>query len=232
MVLTGSCPCPGPWFRTHGAHLQLQAREDPHPTAAAVPSTDFMSIVSQKQTLRAQAKSRRATLAGSLPDFAERIAHFIDELAIVPGTSVGGYQALSEEADPSQLLSALQARKCEISYPRVHAKAQPLRFHVTLAGEAWRPGTFGVLEPRPDWPRAFPSMLLVPLLAFDAEGHRLGYGGGYYDRTLHQFRGERAMTAIGVCYAGQEIAEVPHDASDEKLDMVVTEQGVRRFRER
>src|SRR3954447_7717734 len=107
MVLTGSCPCPGPWFRTHGAHLQLQAREDPHPTATAVPPTEFMSIVSQKRSLRVQAKSRRAALALSLPDFAKRIAHFIDDLAITPRTRVGGYQALCEEADPSQLLSAL-----------------------------------------------------------------------------------------------------------------------------
>jgi len=90
-------------------------------------------------------------------------------------------------------------------------------------------GAFGITEPRPDWPRAFPSVLLVPLLAFDARGYRLGYGGGYYDRTLALFRAEREIAAIGIAYAGQEVSAVPYEPSDEKLDMVVTETGLRRF---
>jgi 5-formyltetrahydrofolate cyclo-ligase len=69
----------------------------------------------------------------------------------------------------------------------------------------------------------------VPLLAFDATGHRLGYGGGYYDRTLSALRARHPVMAVGVAYAGQEVEKLPRDAFDEPLDMLVTEQGLRRF---
>jgi 5-formyltetrahydrofolate cyclo-ligase len=231
MVLTGSCPWPEPWFRTHGAHLHLQAREDPIPTAEAVPPALPMNLLLEKQEMRSRERQRRGELARALPDFGRRIAAHIDELPITPDARVSGYRALAEEADPSGLVSALQANGCEICYPRVHMKGQPLWFHVPVANEPWVPGAFGIPEPRADWPRAFPSVLLVPLLAFDARGHRLGYGGGYYDRTLAQFRHERTVMAIGVAFGGQEVSSVPHDSSDETLDMVITEAGVRRFRE-
>jgi 5-formyltetrahydrofolate cyclo-ligase len=231
MVLTGSCPWPEPWFRTHGAHLHLQAREDPIPTAEAVPPALPMNLLLEKREMRSRERQRRGELARALPDFGRRIAAHIDELPIAPDARVSGYRALAEEADPSGLVSALQANGCEICYPRVHMKGQPLWFHVPVANEPWVPGAFGIPEPRADWPRAFPSVLLVPLLAFDARGHRLGYGGGYYDRTLAQLRHERTVMAIGVAFGGQEVSSVPHDSSDETLDMVITEAGVRRFRE-
>jgi len=188
--------------------------------------------MASKKDLRVVARERRRELARALPEFASRVAQFSSELPLPSAAVIGGYQALPDEADPSKLLDALCTAGCEIAYPRVHMKAHPLWFHVPVPDEKWLTGAYGILEPRPDWPRAFPSVLLVPLLAFDAEGHRLGYGGGYYDRTLQQFRSERPVIAIGVAFGGQEIAEVPHDAGDETLDMVVTEQGVRRFRER
>ena len=87
------------------------------------------------------------------------------------------------------------------------------------------PGAFGIHEPLDIWPRAMPDLLLVPLLAFDAAGHRLGYGGGFYDRTLALLK----VPAIGIAYAGQEVASLPHEAHDRTLDMVLTEQGLRRF---
>jgi 5-formyltetrahydrofolate cyclo-ligase len=189
------------------------------------------TLSSEKQVLRDMARRRRLELARALPDFAERVARYAGELPVSVKAQVSGYRALAEEADPSELLAVLRARGCEICYPRVHMKAHPLWFHVPVAQESWHPGAFGIPEPRPGWPRAFPSLLLVPLLAFDAAGYRLGYGGGYYDRTLAQFRAERAVTAIGIAFAGQEVPSVPHDSSDEQLDMIVTEAGVRRFRQ-
>src|SRR4051794_31299288 len=119
MVLTGSCPWPGPWFRTYGAHLHLQAREDPHPTAVAGPSALSMDIVSEKKTLRQSAREKRANLARACPNFAQRIA-CINELPVSPGAMVSGYIAMGDEADASQLIAALQARGCEIAYPLVH----------------------------------------------------------------------------------------------------------------
>ncbi|HEY1962527.1 MAG TPA: 5-formyltetrahydrofolate cyclo-ligase [Rhizomicrobium sp.] len=186
-----------------------------------------MNIVSEKKALRETAREKRAGLARACPDFAQRIAAQADALPVSPGMMVSGYIAMGDEADPAQLVAVLQARGCEAAYPLVH-RGQPLTFHVPVEGEHWIESSFGVLEPRPDWPLAHPTMLLVPLLAFDAEGYRLGYGGGYYDRTLHKFRNEHAVTAIGVAFAGQEVECVPRDANDQPLDMVVTEIGLRR----
>jgi len=86
-----------------------------------------------------------------------------------------------------------------------------------------------VPEPDPAWPLATPAIVLVPLLAFDAVGRRLGYGGGYYDRTLAALRAGHTITAVGVAYAGQEVENIPHDAHDEQLDMILTETGLRAF---
>ena len=101
---------------------------------------------------------------------------------------VGGYHALSHEADPGPLLKALVDRGCHIVFPRIVAKDMPLEFHRVPDGEVLRPGAFGVQEPAAHWPAVMPHLLLVPLLAFDAHGYRLGYGGGFYDRTLYAFR--------------------------------------------
>lgn len=187
------------------------------------------NIAAEKRALRRAARARRAELARACPDFAERIAGYAGDLPLSARVTVGGYQALSGEADPSQLMESLHASGCELAYPRVHMKGQPLWFHVPVEHEPWVAGAFGIIEPRPDWPRAYPSIVLVPLLAFDADGYRLGYGGGYYDRTLAQFRTERRIAAIGVAFAGQEVEHVPRDASDQLLDSVVTEFGPRRF---
>jgi 5-formyltetrahydrofolate cyclo-ligase len=228
MVLTGSCPWPGPWFRTYGAHLHLQAREDPHPTAVAVPSALLMNVASEKKSLREAARSRRGALARACPDFAHRIVAHADALQAFRGTMISGYIAMGNEADPAPLIARLRAQGCEISYPLVH-RGQPLTFRVPVEGEQWIKSAFGVLEPRPDWPLALPTLLLVPLLAFDKDGYRLGYGGGYYDRTLAHFRAEREIAAIGIAFAGQQMERVPRDARDEPLDGVVTEEGFRRF---
>jgi 5-formyltetrahydrofolate cyclo-ligase len=93
-------------------------------------------------------------------------------------------------------------------------------------GEVLRPGAFGIHEPLADWPVVQPSLLLVPLLAFDGNGYRLGYGGGYYDRTL----AARNVRAVGVAYAGQEVSSLPAQAHDMALEAIITEQGLRRFR--
>jgi 5-formyltetrahydrofolate cyclo-ligase len=74
-----------------------------------------------------------------------------------------------------------------------------------------------------------PSVLIVPLLAFDARGYRLGYGGGFYDRTLEGLRARGPVLAVGFAFAAQEVAEVPTDATDQRLDAVVTERGVTVF---
>jgi 5-formyltetrahydrofolate cyclo-ligase len=176
-----------------------------------------------KLDLRRSAREKRRVLADE--GFALAIASFAEDLPVTPGMTVGGYHALPEEADPSLLLARLVELGCQAAFPRVTARDQPLEFHHVPDGEVLEPGSFGIPEPLRHWPKARPALLLVPLLAFDAEGYRLGHGGGFYDRTLALLK----VPAIGIAYAGQEVASLPRGPHDMALNMVVTEQGIRRF---
>ena len=180
--------------------------------------------ISLKSELRRAARQKRQALADD--SFALVIAPYAEDLALAPGSIVGGYHALPEEADPALLLARLVETGCTVAFPRVTGKDQPLEFHHVPDGEVLAPGSFGIPEPLESWPRAVPDVLLVPLLAFDAKGHRLGYGGGFYDRTLALLN----APAIGIAYAGQEISSIPFSPHDRTLNMVLTEQGIRRFR--
>ena len=178
-----------------------------------------------KTELRKEARARRAVL----PDIAEALASHAAALAFQPGTIVGGYHALKGEADPALLLKALVAQACHVAFPRIVGRDTSLTFHLVPDGEMLRPGSFGIHEPQADWPTAIPHVLLVPLLAFDSRGHRLGHGGGYYDRTLDAFRRWRPG-AIGIGHSQQQIASLPDAPHDMALDGILTEQGLRLFR--
>jgi 5-formyltetrahydrofolate cyclo-ligase len=178
---------------------------------------------SSKQELRVAARQKRLSLKRG--DFAAAIARHAEDLKFAPGTIVGGYHALPDEADPALLLERLVELGCHIAFPRVVGKGLPLEFHKVPDGEVLAPGAFGIHEPLDIWPRVIPQVLLVPLLAFDAQGTRLGYGGGFYDRTLVLLD----VPAIGIAYAGQEVPSLPRDVHDRTLDMVLTENGLRSF---
>lgn len=175
-----------------------------------------------KSELRRAARITRKALART--GFAEAIAYHAD--AIPAGGVIGAYHALPEEADPALLLQALAAKGRHIAFPRIAAKGLPLEYHCIPDNEMMSPGAFGIHEPLEHWPRVRPDLLLVPLLAFDGRGHRLGYGGGFYDRTLALLN----IPAIGIAYAGQEVASLPDEPHDRTLDMILTEQGIRTFR--
>jgi len=178
-----------------------------------------------KAELRVAAREKRKTLAN--PDFAAAIARHAEALAIPKGSVVGAYHALPDEADPALLLERLVELGCHIAYPRVAGRGLPLEFHRVPDGAVMAPGAFGIREPLDSWPRAVPRVLLVPLLAFDASGHRLGYGGGFYDRSLVLLQ----VPAIGIAYAGQETNPLPHQPHDAVLNAVLTEHGLTKFRE-
>jgi 5-formyltetrahydrofolate cyclo-ligase len=182
-----------------------------------------------KTELRNETRAHRADLARAHPDFAHAVIAHVGALSIADNSVVGGYVAIHDEADPHLILQQLVLQNCTLAYPRVVTKAEPLAFHRWAPGREWRNGAYGILEPAKDWPLAYPKILLVPLLAFDSNGHRLGYGGGYYDRTLDFLRANSTVRAIGVAYAGQEVAELPREAHDHPLDAVITENGVRTF---
>jgi 5-formyltetrahydrofolate cyclo-ligase len=183
-----------------------------------------------KTELRSELRARRAELAHAHPDFARDVAEHVAALKIADGSVIGGYIAIGDEADPHILLKKLTLQNCTLAFPRVAAKDEPLVFHRWTSGQNLQRGAYGIPEPSKDWPLAYPKILLVPLLAFDRRGHRLGYGGGYYDRTLDFLRANSTARAVGVAYAGQEVPELPCEAHDHPLDAVITENGVREFR--
>jgi 5-formyltetrahydrofolate cyclo-ligase len=155
--------------------------------------------------------------------------HFLRFIPLPKGAAVSAYVAIGDEADPAPLVAALRTRSHPIALPRVVRKGEPLAFHIYEPGAALVAGVFGLSQPAPDWPATVPDVLIVPLLAFDRRGNRLGYGAGFYDRTLRDLRSRKNVLAVGYAFAGQEAPEVPHHGDDEPLDWVVTEEGARRF---
>jgi 5-formyltetrahydrofolate cyclo-ligase len=147
-----------------------------------------------------------------------------------PGTVVSAFWPMPGELDLRPLLEALHARGCVCALPVVVARDTPLVFRTWEPGAALVTSRFGIAEPPPDRPTARPQHALVPLLAFDDEGYRLGYGGGFYDRTLAMLRadGTGPLVAIGVGLEAQRRPSLPREAFDQRLDWLLTEEAVRR----
>lgn len=181
-----------------------------------------------KRDLRRLAEAHRKTLVA--PGHAAVLAGYAEALALPPGAIVAGYCAFRDEADPKALMRTLAAHGHALALPAMVAKAAPLRFHTWCETDVLVEHPYGVLEPHPDCPVLVPDVLLVPMLAFDAEGYRLGYGGGFYDRTVEALRAVRPVLAIGIAYAGQQRPDVPHGEHDQRLDAVLTENGLTHFR--
>ncbi len=182
-----------------------------------------------KHTLRRTARAHREKLGPVLPGHAAAIAAFAHKLPGGSDTVIGGYAALPSEANPELLMQVLHKNGVTLALPRVVAKDAALIFHRWQPADVLQTGSFGVAQPLESAPLVVPNVLLVPLLAYDSKGYRLGYGGGYYDRTLEGLKSKGPVIAIGVAYANQEIPVVPHEAHDIRLDMILTESGLRRF---
>ena len=187
------------------------------------------SIAAAKAELRRRARSRRRDLRESAPTAGEGIAANFLTIPIAAPAAIAAYAPIGSEADPTILVERLRQGGHALALPRIWSEGEALRFHLWPLGADLLKGRFGLLEPAPDWPEIVPDVLLVPLLAFDAAGHRLGYGGGYYDRTLRELRRRGSVLAAGVGFAGQEENELPADENDERLDWIVTEKSARKF---
>jgi 5-formyltetrahydrofolate cyclo-ligase len=189
-----------------------------------------MTIAALKEGVRKEALERRAALKPRVSELSRRLAEiFLKQVPVPSGATVSAYVAIGDEADPAALLHALRARGHAIVLPRVAGRGKPLDFHRYDAGQSLVRGGFGLSEPARDWPLMPPDVLVVPLLAFDASGYRIGYGAGFYDRTLAKLRGTRDVLAVGFAFADQEFETVPHDENDQRLDWIVTEIGARKF---
>jgi len=151
-------------------------------------------------------------------------AHLLRGTLIPPGSVVAGFWPIQDEIDIRPLLAALHGRGHPLALPVTGRRGEALVFRAWTPGEPLLPGRFGTSHPAGEV--VTPDVLLIPLLAFDAEGHRLGYGGGFYDRTLALLPGS---LRIGCAFASQELDSVPQGPYDQTLHAVVTEAGLRRF---
>jgi 5-formyltetrahydrofolate cyclo-ligase len=139
---------------------------------------------------------------------------------------VSAFFPYKSEIDTRPLLGKLAGEGWTTCLPIVIALGEPLIFRRWLPGQPTIPGTWDIPQPTDDAELVIPDVLLVPMMAFDKRGFRLGYGGGFYDRTLQELRAQKAIIAIGVAYAAQEVDSVAHDSHDQALDYVVTEKGL------
>ena len=189
-----------------------------------------MSSIS-KDTIRKEALERRAKLKELADELSLRVSrNFAASVPIPPGAAVSSYFAIGDEADPAGLESELRRRGHQILLPRVTGRNLPLDFHIWEEGAPLHRGGFGLSEPSPDWPKLVPDVLIVPLLAFDMDGYRVGYGAGYYDRTIRKLRENKKIIAAGFGFSLQEFPTVPHLAHDERLDWVVTDTRAQQIR--
>jgi 5-formyltetrahydrofolate cyclo-ligase len=149
---------------------------------------------------------------------------------VKPGAVIAGYSPIRSEIDPAPLMRKLAVQGAQLALPAITARGQSLRFRLWHPGERLLPGPLGILEPSPAAAEITPDIVLVPLAAFDRAGHRIGYGAGHYDRTLAQLRKSRAVTAIGLAFAAQEVEAVPALQHDVALNYVLTENHMFDFR--
>jgi len=155
------------------------------------------------------------------------VHHLERDFTTGPGGIIAGYWPLGDELDLRGLLTTLHGlgRTCALPVTP-EEKDGLLGFRQWAAGDELVPGPFGTTEPGPGAALVTPALVITPLLAVDRAGYRLGYGAGYYDRTLRLLRRSGAVEVVGVGFAAQLVEHVPHDDGDERLDWVITEQGI------
>lgn len=180
-----------------------------------------MTLDDEKTAARVAAFARRKAAHQSGVGTA---AHLSEVLAGYRGVPLAGYMPMRTEIDPLPAMAEAAAHG-PVGVPVIMGAATPLKFR------QWQPdctliaGEFGAMIPESgDWIE--PEILIVPLVAYSRTGGRLGYGGGFYDRTLEQLRAKRATLAIGFAYSAQEDANIPLEPVDQPLNLIVTENGV------
>ena len=189
------------------------------------------SIEDAKAALRREALARRDALPRELrAAAAEAIAARPFPAAIKPGAVVSGFMPMKSEINPLPLMRKLAERGARLALPAVAGKGKPLIMRAFAFGDPLAAGVWGIREPKPDAPEVDPDILIVPLIAFDRAGHRIGYGAGYYDMTIAALRAKKPIVAVGIAYAGQEVPAVPFTPRDARLDLVLTERDVIDFR--
>lgn len=190
-----------------------------------------MTLIDAKRTLRSAMLAWRRGLDDGARHAAAQglIATLRAEKPFEIPSIVSGFWPIKDEIDIVPLMSGLHADGCTIALPVVQGRGQRLLFRVWRPGDVLEAGVFGTVQPSSRCEVVEPDALLVPLLACDREGWRLGYGGGFYDRTIEELRRKRPVTAIGVGFDGQLVPEVPHGPDDQRLDWLLTDRRASAF---
>lgn len=190
-----------------------------------------MNIKTQKSRARLQAKQKRAQVHNGLGHRFEGGVALIEHFPAVQfrRAIIGGYWPLPGEIDIRPLLGMCHEAGHALSLPTTPRKGYPLTFRRWKPSHRLKSGAYNTKEPYPEQPEVKPSLVLVPLLAFTQYGERLGYGGGFYDRTLTALKSGHDVFACGVAYAGQEAATLPTDQHDQRLDGILTEAYFKAF---
>lgn len=182
-----------------------------------------------KDALRGRARVARETArANGGAEAPESVAHHLMNL-VRPrsaGEMIAGYWPIGSEMDLRPAMRDMERLSHPLCLPVVVERDKPLVFRQWGIGDPLEDAPHGTSEPAPEAPEATPLIMLVPGLAFDAEGFRLGYGLGYYDRTIQALRDAGGLLAIGIAYAAQLIEAVPREDHDQPLDLIVTENGI------
>ena len=184
----------------------------------------------RKAALRTEIYARRkiahaADLAANGEMSRAAMDHFLAARLHTGAEVISGFRPIRTEIDVTPLMQALHAAGHRLCVPVIEGKGLPLKFREWAPGAEMVEGAFGALVPASgDWLE--PQLLIAPLLAFDTAGWRLGYGGGFYDRTLEALRAKRRTLAVGFAYAAQQVEDVPREPTDQRLDAIVTENGL------
>jgi len=176
-----------------------------------------------KTALRMRLRGLRRRLAHELPHAAERAAARLPVERLPPFGAFSLYQPMGSELDPRPLLARLGHRGARAALPATRGPAEVMTFRLWEPHVRLEPDAHGIPAPPPFAPEIEPDLVVTPLLGFDRSGRRLGQGAGHYDRALAALRARKPVFVIGLAYAGQEIAELPHESHDERLDAILTE---------
>ncbi|MBL0899331.1 MAG: 5-formyltetrahydrofolate cyclo-ligase [Reyranella sp.] len=185
-----------------------------------------MTLIDDKRTLRSAMLAWRQDLGDAQRRAGADglLAMLRSERPIETPCTVSGFWPIRDEIDTRPLMIELHNQGCQLALPVVQGKGRPLIFRAWRPGDPLEAGVFGTLQPSARRETIEPDALIVPMLACDADGWRLGYGGGFYDRTLELLRKRRPVTAMGVGFDAQFVPEVPHGPSDQRLDWLLTDK--------
>ncbi|MEM8792054.1 MAG: 5-formyltetrahydrofolate cyclo-ligase [Pseudomonadota bacterium] len=185
-----------------------------------------MTLAEDKAALRKQAYAARKIAHEAGPEAALSARdHFLASRMHIGAEIISAYRPIRTEIDPTPLMEALHAAGHVLCVPVIQGAGMALKFAEWVPGERMIEGPFKAEVPAdPRWVR--PHLLIAPLVAFDAGCWRLGYGGGFYDRSLAELKAERPTRAVGFAYAAQQVVQIPREPTDQRLDAIVTESGL------